>query len=121
MEGYIRDAAMMLTQSEWHVVEVREMSSYDSNGQGATSSGDFVLWVMVGRDSLQKVHVVVPRMAHVTSRSEIRSVNRNVVAKMVDRHLPHNKTAVFTYEVTMPDHVHMSKEWTCALKPIDEL
>jgi DNA polymerase epsilon subunit 1 len=33
MEGYSRDAAMMLTQSEWHVVEVREMSSYDSNGQ----------------------------------------------------------------------------------------
>lgn len=117
MEGYIRNAARTLIQSEWHVVEVREMSSYDSNGQGASSSGDFVLWVMVGNDSLQKVHISVPRTVHITTRSEIKSVDSNIIAKKVDRHLPHNKTATFTYEVTMPEHIYKSKEWTRSLQP----
>lgn len=118
MEGYIRDAAMTLNQSEWHVVEIREMTSHDSSGQGATSSGDFVLWVMVGNDSLQKVHVTVPRTVFVASRAEIKSVDGNVVTKKVDRHLPHNKNAVFTYEVTMPEHIYKSQVWTQVLQPI---
>ena len=117
MEGYIRDAAMTLTQSEWHVVEVREVTSYDSSGQGVTSSGEFVLWVMVGNDSLQKVHVSVPRAVYVTTRAEIKSADDSVIAKKVDRHLPHNKTAVFTYEVTMAEHIYKSKDWTRFLLP----
>lgn len=119
MEGYIRDAAMTLNQSEWHVVEIREMTSYDSSGQGATSSGEFVLWVMVGSDSLQKVHLTVPRTVYVASRAAIKSGDSRLLVKKVDRHLPHNKTAVFTYEVTMAEHVYKSKEWSRMLLPVD--
>jgi DNA polymerase epsilon subunit 1 len=119
MEGYIRDAAMTLSQSEWHVIEVREMTSYDSNGPGASSSGDFVLWVLTGNESLQKVHVSVPRTVYVTSRGEITCTAADILMKKMDKHLPHNKTASFTYEVTMPEHVYKTKEWTRYLLPVD--
>ena len=119
MEGYIRDAAQTLTHSEWHVVEVREITSYDSNGTNASSSGEFVLWVMVGSELLQKVYLSVPRTLYVTSRSEITSTAADILLKKVDKHLPYNKAASFTYEVTMPEYVYKTKNWTRSLRPVD--
>jgi DNA polymerase epsilon subunit 1 len=112
MEGYIRDAARALTEREWQVIEVREMTSYDSSGSGSSSSGEFVLWVMIGADTLQKVHISVPRMVFVTSRCEIRSTSRHVMVKKVEKHLPHNKEAAFMYEVTLPEYLFKTKKWT---------
>ena len=118
LEGFVREAALNLTQREWHVVEVREMSSFEDGGtKNRTSSGEFVLWVMVGTDSLQKIQLTVPRTVYVSSRMELINESSNITGfKKVDKHLPHSKSAGFLYEVTMPEHVYRTENWTSGLK-----
>jgi DNA polymerase epsilon subunit 1 len=120
MEGFVRDAALNLTQREWQILEVREMTSYDSgNNKTKASSGEFVVWVMVGGDSLQKIQITVPRTVYVASRKEITNDSPDILEfKKVDKHLPHSKRAAFLYEVTMPEYVFRNKNWTAGLKPV---
>ena len=112
MEGYMRDAAIALIQREWQVIEVREVTSSDGKTTRGGSSGQFILWVMVGNDTLQKVQITVPRVLYVTSHVELTKNSEDIHLKKVDKHLPHNKTAAFVYEVTMPEYLFKSQKWT---------
>ena len=121
MEGFVREAALNLSQREWQIIEVREMTSYDTGTKKSkASSGEFVVWVMVGNESLQKVQISVPRTVYVAASQEIRSDSQLVDLKKVDKHLPHKKTATFLYEVTMAEHVYRTKNWAAYLKPLRE-
>lgn len=121
MEGFVREAAMSLTEREWQILEVREMSTYDSLTPGSQSgSGDFIVWVMVGTSSLQKIIVSVPRIVYVSTRKEITNSSEQILEfRKVEKHLPYSKTASFVYEVTMPEHVFKSKKWIDFLQPVD--
>ncbi|KAI2497495.1 protein of unknown function (DUF1744) [Fragilaria crotonensis] len=114
MEGYIREAALALRQNEWHVIEVRELSS--SDGNRVASSGEFIAWVMIGSDTLRKIQISVPRVVYITTFVELKSISTGVIqVRKVDKHLPHNKTAKFVYEVTMPEHVFKANTWIRSL------
>lgn len=117
MEGYIREAALSMARREWQIIEVREMTSYDSL---SSSSGEFLVWAMVGTDSLQKVVVSVPRTVYISSRSELTHSSDDITRfRRVERHLPHCKAAHFVYEVTIPEHVYKKKTWVDRVYPID--
>jgi DNA polymerase epsilon subunit 1 len=121
MEGFVREAALSLTEKEWQILEVREMSAYDSLTPGTQSgSGDFIVWVMVGTSSLQKIIVTVPRTIYISTRKEITNTSEEILDfRKVDKHLPYSKSASFVYEVTMPENVYKSKKWIDYLKPVD--
>lgn len=122
MEGFVREAALSIMEKEWQILEVREMSSHDSLTPGMLSgSGDFIVWVMVGSSSLQKVIVSVPRIVYVATRMEITTNSEDDVLdiRKVDKHLPSRKSASFIYQVTMPEHVYKSKKWLDLLQPND--
>jgi len=123
MEGFVREAALTLTQREWQIVEVREMSSYESVAPGSPSgSGEFTLWVMVGKDSLQKINVTVPRLVYISTRKEVTNVSDDFLEfRQVEKHLPHSKSAPFVYEVAMPEYVYKSKEWIKYLQPVESI
>ena len=122
MEGFVREAALTLTHSEWHVVEIHETSSYDSRGgTTAGSSGEMIMWVMVGKDSLQKIHITVPRIVYISAHHPLKNVSSDIVCfKKVDKNLPHGRSAAFVYEVTMPEYVYRNKAWIEGLQPLDE-
>ena len=115
MEGYIRDAALALTQRELQVIEIREMNLSDGKTARGGSSGQFILWAMVGNDTLQKVQITIPRVVYVTSHVELTQNSTDILLKKVDKHLPHNKVASFVYEVTMAENIYQSKKWTSCL------
>jgi DNA polymerase epsilon subunit 1 len=123
IEGFVREAALNLAEREWHVIEIREMTSYDDgNEKIKSSSGEFVVWVMVGNDSLRKVQITVPRTVYVSSRKEITSDSSDILSvKKVEKHLPHSKSAVFLYEVTMQEHVYKTTNWAAKLKPVGKV
>jgi len=111
MAGYIRDAAQSLADSEWHLLEIRDNSSSDS-GPTSTSSGELILWVMLGNGSLQKLNVIAPRVIHVSCTYEAKETSTKILSvKRVEKYLPHNKSSAFLYEVTMPEHVYRSQSW----------
>jgi DNA polymerase epsilon subunit 1 len=124
MEGFVRKAALSLTEREWQVIEVRGMTTYDALAPESQSSGsgDFTVWVMTGTDSLQKISVTVPRTVYISTRKEITNVSDGtgmLELRKVDKHLPHSKSAAFVYELTMPEHIYKSKKWINYLKPVD--
>jgi DNA polymerase epsilon subunit 1 len=120
MEGFVREAAHALTHSEWQVVEIHEMSHQDGRGSPG-SSGEMVMWVVVGKDSLQKIHVTVPRIVYISARYEIKNVSTEIMGfKKVDKNLPHGRSTTFVYEVTMPEYVYRNKQWIQGLQPVDE-
>ena len=111
MSGYIRDAVSSLANLEWHIVEIRELSSSE-NGLNTSSSGDFVVWVMLGNGSLQKLQVSMPRTIYIGCREKMNEFNSSSLkVKLVEKFLPHNKTSNFLYEVTMPEHTFRRKDW----------
>lgn len=117
MEGFVREAATTLTANEWHVIEIHEKSYQDSS---PGSSGEMVMWIMVGKETLQKVHVSIPRIVYVSSHKELTNTSKDIEGfKRVDKNLPHGKIAAFVYEVTMPEYVFRDKKWIKGLKPID--
>lgn len=117
MEGFVREAALSMARREWQIIEVREMTSYDSLSSG---SGEFVVWAMVGTDSLQKTVVSVPRTVYISARSELTHSSSDITHfRRVERHLPHCRAAEFLYEVTMPEHVYKKKTWVDQLYPVD--
>lgn len=118
MEGYMRDAAIALTQRELQVIEIREMTLSDGKVHRGVSSGQFILWAMVGNDTLQKIQITVPRVVYVTSHVELTQNTPDILLKKVDKHLPHNKVAPFVYEVTMAEHIYKSNKWTSSLTAV---
>ena len=121
MDGFVRQAALSRTEKEWQILEVREMSSYDSLTPGKlTGSGEFIVWVMVGSTSLEKMTVSVPRVVYVSTRKEITNTSKEILDfRKVDKHLPYSKSASFVYEVTMPEHFFRSNNWINGLVPVD--
>lgn len=121
MEGYIRDAAQTLTQSEWQVIEIHEMTSSDDDRSSKKSSGEMAMWVMVGSASLHKIYVTVPRIVYVSSKQELTNVSADITCfRRMEKALPHGKTADFLYEITMPEEVFQNKNWVEGLRPLDE-
>ena len=114
IEGFMRQAAMSLSEREWQIIEIREMTSYDSlSPDSSAGSGEFIVWAMIGLDSLHKVTLTVPRTVHISSRKEIESASSDILhLQKVERHLPHSRRAKFLYEVTMPEHVFRRQKWT---------
>ena len=111
MSGYIRDAASSLASFEWHIVEIRELSSSE-NGFNTSSSGDFVVWVMLGNGSLQKLQVSMPRTIYLNCREKINETASSILTvKLVEKFLPHNKTSNYLYELTMPEHTFQREDW----------
>lgn len=116
MEGYMRNAAQALTQHEWHVIEMRELAS----SEGASSDGTFLLWVMIGNKSLQRIRVKMSRTLFVDSRIELKQGLVGALSvKHVEKHLPHNKASDLLYEVSMPEFVYRSSNWIEQLQPKD--
>ncbi|KAL3942259.1 MAG: hypothetical protein SGBAC_003529 [Bacillariaceae sp.] len=119
MEGFVKDAAMEVSQREWQIIELREMTSYDtgSKSSSAASTGEFVAWVMLGSKSLRKMKITVPRTVYVSTKQEIVSHSKDILSlRKVDKHLPHRKRAAFLYEVSMYEHVYRQQNWASNLK-----
>ena len=116
MEGYMRSAAEALTQHEWHVIEMRELAS----SEGASSDGMFLLWVMIGNKSLQKIRIKMSRTVYIDSLVELQQgLVGSILVKRVEKHLPHNKSCCALYEVSMPEFLYRSSNWIEQLKPKD--
>ena len=82
MEGYVRNAAEALKTSEWHVLEVRDLSS-----DGTSSDGTLQVWAMVGNGSLQRIRIKLPRTVYVDSRVELKQgLIGQLLVKRVERH-----------------------------------
>jgi DNA polymerase epsilon subunit 1 len=119
MERFVRDAARVLTQSEWQVIEMHPMTNYDTRS-GSKSTGEMVMWVMVGMSSLQKIRVSVPRTVYVSARNELQSASSDITTfKRVEKNLPHGKTAPLVYEIVMPEYVFQNRNWADGLMPVD--
>jgi len=116
MEGYMRSAAEALTEHEWHVIEMRELAS----SEGSSSDGTFLLWVMIGNKSLQRIRIKMSRTVYVDSRVELQQgMVGSLLVKRVEKHLPHNKSTGILYEVSMPEFLYRSSNWIEQLKPKD--
>lgn len=116
MEGYMRSAAEALSQHEWHVIEMREMTS----SEGASSDGTFLLWVMIGNKSLQRIRIKMSRTVYVDSRVELQQgIVGSLLVKRVEKHLPHNKSCGALYEVSMPEFLYRTGNWIEQLQPKD--
>ena len=106
MASYIRDAADSIATFEWHVLEIRDLSSTDN------SSGEFTMWVMLSNGSLQKLQINVSKVLYINCREEIEEfASPNLSIKRVEKFLPHNKSISFLYEVTMPYHLFHNESW----------
>jgi len=111
MEGYIRDAALSLTNHEWHIIEIRELS-FMENSPVVSSSGDFFVWILLGNGSLQKVRITVPRTVYINCKEEINeNSSPQLTIKRVEKFLPRNKTSKYLYEVTLSEEMHRSQNW----------
>ena len=111
MEGYTRNAAQTLTNHEWHIVEIRELLSTE-NGSTVSSSGDFVVWILFGNGSLQKVNMTVPRTVYINCKEEVKEITSPMLTvKRVEKFLPRNKSAKYLHEVILPEEVYRGKNW----------
>ena len=110
MSGYIRDAAESLNQFEWHIVEIRDVSSTDRISRA--SGGEFTMWVMLSNGFLQRLQVSVPRVLYVNCKEEIEQVfTETLTIKRVEKILPHNKVVKYLYEISMPEQLYLDEEW----------
>eukprot|EP00934_Nitzschia_sp_Nitz4_P003410 Nitzschia sp. Nitz4//scaffold180_size44305//24137//35517//NITZ4_007241-RA/size44305-processed-gene-0.44-mRNA-1//1//CDS//3329539473//3400//frame0 len=117
MEGFLKEAAQSLVHSEWQIIELREMSQDSETAK--KSSGEFIAWVMVGKDSLRRVQVSVPRIVYVASPCALKCTAPSIYEfKQVDMHLPHNTNTKFLYEVSMPEFVYRKGDWASCLQPL---
>ena len=108
MTSYIKDVAQSLTNFEWHVIEIRDLSSDRTNSSGS----QFLIWVMLTNGSLQKLQISVPRILYVNCREEVKEVTTaSLSIRRVEKFLPHNHALKYLYEVSMPDHLYDSEEW----------
>jgi DNA polymerase epsilon subunit 1 len=104
MMGYLQDAALAVQQEEWQVIEIRETSH---------SSGEFVVWIMIGGKSLQRIQLTAPRTIYVNCLEPIKAqdANSELSLKKVERFLPHGKGVMHLYEVEMSEQVFQSHVW----------
>jgi DNA polymerase epsilon subunit 1 len=122
IESYVRDAALAISQKEWQIVEMREMSSFDSAVASSSGSGELVLWTMVGTDSLQKIVVTVPRTVYISTRVEAICTSSDIHSfRKVDRHLPRGRCTSYLYEVCMPEYVYRDQSWISSIEPVQHL
>ncbi|OEU13384.1 DNA/RNA polymerase, partial [Fragilariopsis cylindrus CCMP1102] len=121
IKDYVKEATQNLSQLEWQVVELREMTSHDTGKKKKPSSGEFIAWVMVGGDSLRKIQISVPRTVYVSTNREVYCDSAEILDfRKVDKHLPHSKNARFLYELTMPEFIYRSTNWTSSFVPVDK-
>jgi DNA polymerase epsilon subunit 1 len=120
LEDFVKEASLSLSQKEWQIIELREMTSHDTGKKKRPSSGEFIAWVMVG-ESLRKIQISVPRTIYISTNREISCNSTEILDfRKVDKHLPHSKKARFLYEMTMPEFVYRQKNWTSSLFPIEK-
>ena len=120
LEDYVKEATLNLSQREWQIIELREMTSQDS-GKKKFSSGEFIAWVMVGGDSLRKIQISVPRTVYVSTNREVYCNSKSIFEfRKVDKHLPHSKNARFLYELTMSEFVYRNANWTSSFVLADK-
>ena len=116
LEGFVREAAMTLEQNEWHILEIRDMSGYDGVG---SSSGDFSVLAMVGKNTLQKATISVPRTVFISAKAELTTEANSPFEdfKRVERILPEGQVPSFLYQISMPEHVFRRTNWLTHIKP----
>ena len=118
VEGFVRDAARTLRESEWHVLEIREMAGY---GGGASVSGEFTLWALLNNSSLQKVNISIPRTVFLSARASLCTTDEIFLDfKQVERILPEGQVPPYLYEITIPEHTYRTKNWLSLIKPRDD-
>lgn len=122
VEGFMREAALAISQREWHIIEIREMGAYDTSVPGnAGGSGDFVVWAMIGANSIQKLVVSVPRVVYIAGRVQLRITSPSILNfKEVERHLPHGNSVKHLYEVTLPEYIFRTRSWLNGIVAVDE-
>lgn len=121
VEDFARQGALSLTQSEWQIIEIREMTSADAGKTQKPSSGDFIAWVMAGNDDLRKVQISVPRTVYISAKQDIHCHLKGIIDfRKVDKHLPHGKMAKFLYELVMPESVFTNTDWTSSFSAVKE-
>jgi DNA polymerase epsilon subunit 1 len=120
LEDFVKEASLNLSQKEWQIIELREMTSHDTGKKKKPSSGEFIAWVMVG-ESLRKIQLSVPRTIYISTNQEIYcNLTEKLDFRKVDKHLPHSKKARFLYELTMPEFVYSRTNWTSSFCPVDK-
>lgn len=120
LEDFVKEASLNLSQKEWQMIELREMTVQDTGKKKKPSSGEFIAWVMVG-ESLRKIQISVPRTIYISTNQEIGcNLKGKIDFRKVDKHLPHSKKARFLYEVTMPEFVYRRTNWTTSFFPVDK-
>ena len=120
LEDFVKEATLNLSQKEWQIIELREMTSHDTGKKQKPSSGEFIAWAMVG-DSLRKIQISVPRTIYISTNREIScNLTEQIDFRKVDKHLPRSKKAKFLYEMTMPEFVYRHKNWTSSFFPVDQ-
>jgi DNA polymerase epsilon subunit 1 len=121
VDGFIREASNLINGNEWQILEIREMSSYETlTSSNQIGSGDFIVWAMVGQSSLQKIVVTVPRVIYVSALKEITvSSDEIIYFRKVDKLLPCSNDSLFVYEISMMEHVFQSRKWTKFFRPVD--
>jgi DNA polymerase epsilon subunit 1 len=118
LKSFVHEANISLTQREWQIVELREMTALDTEKNGMPPTGSFVAWVFIGRDQLQKIQIEVPRTFYIATAHEATcNLKDTLVFRRVDKHLPHNKQVKFLYELTIPESVYRNTNWTAAIAP----
>jgi len=122
IEGFLREASLALTQHELHILEIREVSGNDSSIYGFNSRGHFIAWVLLPTGNLQKIQLTVPRIFFITSRAPLaESSSSEATVKRVERYLPHNQSANYTYEVTLSESDFRHGYWFEKIFSIDEI
>lgn len=120
LEDFVKEASLNLSQKEWQIIELREMTSQDTGKKRKPSSGEFIAWVIVG-ESLRKIQISVPRTIYISTNRELFcKLTGKLDFKKVDKHLPHSKKAKFLYELTMPEFVFRHTNWTSSFFPVDK-
>jgi len=121
MDNFLQQGSLSRAENEWQILEVREMCSYDSNiPTKKTGNGEFIVYVMVGSTTLEKMTVRVPRVVYVSARKEISNTSKEILDfRKVDKHLPYSKSAPFVYEITMSEQFFRSNNWISGLVPVD--
>ncbi|KAL3923554.1 MAG: hypothetical protein SGILL_001593, partial [Bacillariaceae sp.] len=118
LKNFVREANKSLTRREWQIIELREMTSSDTEKKGRPPSESFVAWVIVGRDSLQKIQIEVPRIVYIATNEEaVCDLPEALEFRKVDKHLPHNKQSKFLYELALPESVYRNTSWTSKIVP----
>lgn len=110
MAGYIREASQSLASKEWHILEIRNVNS--SDGSQSSFNGEFVMWIMLSNGNMQRLNITMNRTFFVSCTSEVPEKSTSeLTVKRVEKHLPHNKSAKFLYEVSMPELTYRNQSW----------